>query len=333
MQILDEIGLTYDDLLLLPRYSNVPSRTSPNIDIELAGYKVKPIIAANMKSIANLRSFEALGKIGITVPFHRMQNYQDRLQEALGAIYIRKKEHLEVPVFVSIGLGELEFFKETLKYDGIDGYILELAHAAHSKAESELQAIRELLVEHKKLNKTLIVGNYGLPHHLPQSRIIGRMNIIWKSGIGPGSSCETRQVTGNGVPMATMIGWFNKITHKKFIADGGIKTSGDIVKALALGANFVMIGGLFACKQETENYFAGMASERDGKIRPGIAPEGTWYEKEKSGSVVDVGNKLIWGVRQGLAMQGAINLGDLRANATFIRITQNGVTENLTRKF
>lgn len=335
MRLVTDIGLTYDDLLLLPNKSSLPSRTSPEIDTYLAGYKVKPIIAANMKSIANLESFTALGKIGITVPFHRFQSYEDRLQEAITAIEVRNRENLKVPVFVSIGLGEIDFVKQSAKYP-INGYVLELAHAGHTRAEEEIRTISDLAVSGRAnlIDKTLIVGNYGVPEHIPEPRTCRGLKVVWKAGIGGGSMCETRQVTGCGTPMASMVNEFaTKQVRGLFIADGAIKTSGDIVKALALGADFVMIGGLFACKEETEDYFAGMASEKDGKIRPGIAPEGDWYRKEKSGSVIDVGNKLIWGIRQGLAMQGAGNVAALRNNATFVRITSNGIAENHTRKF
>jgi IMP dehydrogenase len=175
-----------------------------------------------------------------------------------------------------------------------------------------------------------------------------------KVGIGPGSICTTRVVTGAGVPQITAIldcYRAAKGTGVPIIADGGIKFSGDITKALAAGAAAVMIGGLFAGTEEspgetilyqgrTFKSYRGMGSlgameagsadrySQEGAARGKSVPEGIEGQVPYKGSLSALVDQLVGGVRSGMGYCGAANLKDLQENGKFIRISQAGLRES-----
>ncbi|MBI4894957.1 MAG: IMP dehydrogenase [Candidatus Aenigmarchaeota archaeon] len=172
-----------------------------------------------------------------------------------------------------------------------------------------------------------------------------------KVGVGPGSHCSTRVIAGVGVPQLSAIIESYEIGKKynvPIIADGGIKNSGDVTKALAAGASSVMIGGMFTGTDESP----GVLIHRNGRkvklsrgsssfgvnvarrkmdnkeVIDDIVPEGVEGIAEYKGSVVDVINQLIGGLRSGMSYCGATNMTELRKNAEFIRITSEGMRES-----
>lgn len=172
-----------------------------------------------------------------------------------------------------------------------------------------------------------------------------------KIGVGPGSHCSTRIVAGVGVPQLSAIIESSEIARKynvPIIADGGIKTSGDLTKALAAGASSVMIGGMFTGTDESPGILMhrngrkvkisrGMSSfganisrrNMDNKdIIDDIVPEGVEGIAEYKGSVIDLVKQLVGGLRSGMSYCGASNMKELRKNAEFIRITSEGMRES-----
>jgi IMP dehydrogenase len=172
-----------------------------------------------------------------------------------------------------------------------------------------------------------------------------------KVGVGPGSHCSTRIVAGVGAPQLNAIMESSEIARKyniPIIADGGIKNSGDITKALAAGAASVMIGGMFTGTDETPGSMIyrngrkvkisrGMSSfganvsrrKMDNKdTLDDIVPEGVEGIAEYKGSVVDILKQLVGGLRSGMSYCGASNMTELRHNAQFIRITSEGMRES-----
>jgi IMP dehydrogenase len=159
-----------------------------------------------------------------------------------------------------------------------------------------------------------------------------------KVGIGPGAACTTREVTGFGVPQLTAImdvreaiDFYDKRTNKvTLIADGGIKNSGDIVKALAAGADTVMLGRLLAGCDESPlpGMYWGMASK---KVNGHHAPEGIDGSVERTGSVKETIKNLTWGIRSGMSYAGVEHLEDLRSTTEFIRVSPQSMMESGTR--
>lgn len=230
---------------------------------------------------------------------------------------------------VSFGLNDARRVRELYKA-GARIFCLDVAHGHHQQVK---ETIADFRLEYGDEDTYLIVGNIATTDAMMEYVFSGVDAI--KVGIGPGAACRTREVTGFGVPQLTAImDVAEQIRHYqsdvKLIADGGIKNSGDIVKALAAGADTVMIGSLLAGCNEAPNpgVYYGSASERVNGHR---APEGVTGKVERKGSVEDVIKELAWGIRSGISYGGATDIAGLRKRAEFIQVTAAGQYENRTR--
>ena len=224
----------------------------------------------------------------------------------------------------------------------VDVLVLDIAHGHSSIAIEAIKKIKE-----KFPNIELIGGNIATAKGA-KDLIDAGVNAV-KVGIGPGSICTTRITTGFGVPQLSAIMNIRQVCEKyniPLIADGGIKNSADITKALAAGANTIMIGGQFAGTEEspglTINYKGrqykisrGMASLTAALSRPNakekieeITPEGIEARVPYRGKVKNIINQFIGGLKSGMSYGNASNLNELRENAEFIRITNAGGIES-----
>ena len=225
----------------------------------------------------------------------------------------------------------------------VDVLVLDIAHGHSSIAIEAIKKIKE-----KFPNIELIGGNIATAKGA-KDLIDAGVNAV-KVGIGPGSICTTRITTGFGVPQLSAIMNIRQVCEKyniPLIADGGIKNSADITKALAAGANTIMIGGQFAGTEEspglTINYKGrqykisrGMASLTAALSRPNakekieeITPEGIEARVPYRGKVKNIINQFIGGLKSGMSYCNANNLVELRANSEFIRITDKGLKESM----
>jgi IMP dehydrogenase len=250
-------------------------------------------------------------------------------------------------VGAAVGTGEDTMRRtELLINAGVDIVVIDTAHG-HSKAVlSTLKTIK------KKFDVEVIAGNVATPE--------GTMDLIRagadavKIGIGPGSICTTRIVAGAGVPQLTAVMGCYAVAKKNgipLIADGGIKYSGDITKALAAGANVVMIGSLFAGTDESPGetilyqgrsykVYRGMGSigameqgakdryQQEGVESQKLVPEGVEGRVPNKGSLSESIHQLLGGLRSGMGYCGAKNLAELKKKAKFIRITNAGLRES-----
>lgn len=230
---------------------------------------------------------------------------------------------------------------------GVDVVIIDTAHG-HSLGV--IKAVKELRAEHPDLQ--LIAGNVATSeaaHALCEAGV-----DAVKVGIGPGSICTTRIVTGVGVPQLTAIDDCVRACDRygvPVIADGGVKYSGDVVKALAAGASTVMIGSLFAGAEETpgetilfqgRSYksYRGMGSIgamksgsqdryfQEGADQSKLVPEGIEGRVPYKGPLAMVIYQLLGGLRSGMGYVGAADLPELRSKSRFIRITPAGLRES-----
>ena len=164
-----------------------------------------------------------------------------------------------------------------------------------------------------------------------------------KIGIGPGSMCTTRIITGCGVPQLTAVALAAEEARRHdvpIIADGGIKTSGDMVKAIAAGPDTVMLGSLFSGCLETpgkvtggKKKYRGMASKDAqvswrGNLPKGMAPEGVDVFVTCKGSAEDVAHELVGGIRSGMSYLNSYNLKELQENARFMEMSAQGMRES-----
>ncbi|MDK6805624.1 IMP dehydrogenase [Aerococcus sp. UMB7834] len=231
---------------------------------------------------------------------------------------------------------------------GVDAIVIDTAHG-HSKGV--LRKVKEIRDQFSEV--TLIAGNVATAEG---TRALFETGVdIVKVGIGPGSICTTRVVAGVGVPQLTAIYDAAEVANefgKTIIADGGIKYSGDIVKALAAGGHAVMLGSMLAGTDESpgeieiyqgrrfktyrgmgslgamkkgsaDRYFQGEVNEANK-----LVPEGIEGRVSYKGSVVDIIFQMVGGIRSGMGYCGAHNIEDLRQNAQFVRMSAAGLIES-----
>jgi IMP dehydrogenase len=250
-------------------------------------------------------------------------------------------------VGAAVGTGEDTLHRAELLINvGVDVIIIDTAHGHSKSVISTLKTIK------KKFNIDVIAGNVATAK--------GTLDLInagadaVKVGIGPGSICTTRIIAGTGVPQLTAVMDCYSVSkeHKiPLIADGGIKYSGDITKALAAGANAIMIGSLFAGTAESPGevvlfqgrsykVYRGMGSvgamEQGAKDRyqqqeveaQKLVPEGVEGRVPYKGSLSQSVHQLLGGLRAGMGYSGANNFSELKKKARFIRITNAGLRES-----
>lgn len=257
------------------------------------------------------------------------------------------KGRLRVAAAVGV-LGDNMDRVDALYEQDVDAIVIDTAHG-HSKGVSEMLR----MTKKKYPNLEVVVGNIATGEAAKDLVKNGADAV--KVGIGPGSICTTRVIAGVGVPQLSAI--FNvsqelKDTDVPIIADGGIRYSGDIVKAIAAGASSIMVGGMFAGTEEApgetilyngrkfksyrgmgsleamqkgskDRYFQGM--EDDIKK---LVPEGISGRVPYKGTLAEVMYQLVGGLRAGMGYCGAKNIDDLKTKGKFVRITQNGILEN-----
>ena len=230
---------------------------------------------------------------------------------------------------------------------GVDVIIVDTAHG-HSKGV--LDAVRDTKKEHGNVE---VIGGNVATGDATQMLIDAGADAV-KVGIGPGSICTTRVVAGIGVPQITAISDCVKIADKAkipVIADGGIKFSGDLTKAIAAGASCIMVGSLFAGTDESPGdlvlyqgrsykVYRGMGSlgamKKGSKDRYGqagaadekLVPEGIEGRVPHRGSLASILYQLVGGLRAGMGYTGSKNINELRHNARFVRITSQGLRES-----
>ncbi len=330
--IADDIKMTYDDVLLCPSES-LTSRQDANTCqyMDKIGLVEHPIIAANMDSIASdalLKS--SLDRGGIAIG-HRYKSFESRYANHEGSRF-----------FVSIGVSEEEInmaVRAAVKKPGLN-FCIDIAHGHSQRVYEAIRRIKDAS------NKSIIIaGNIATVSGFYALAESGA-DII-KVGVGPGSHCTTRLVTGCGYPQLSAILEICDARKRldryvPIIADGGIRNSGDIVKAIAAGADLVMTGSLFSgcteapgeivdingrkCKQ-----YRGMAS-REAQIgwfgRDVITPEGETSFVDVKPSYEEILKSLIGGLKSGMSYLGCATIEDLQNKARFIRVSSNTLIEN-----
>lgn len=331
---LPEVGLTFDDVLIVPNKSTMKSRRDPDLSSRITKKITRstPVISANMDTVTEINMVKAMNEIGAFAILHRFLSIEDQVAQAKELI---GNGVTEFSASVGVQTSELER-AEKLVDAGVPVITIDIAHG-HSVA------MLEMLEEIKRRwsHVEVIAGNVATPH--------GTMDLInagadaIKVGIGPGSMCTTRVITGCGMPQLTAIALCSLEADKfdvPVIADGGIKTSGDIVKAFAAGASSVMLGSLLAGTLETpgeikqgKKLYRGMASKSAqaswrGGVPKGMAAEGESHQISVKGPAATVVEELMGGLRSGMTYINATQISEIRENAQFMRMTPAGLYES-----
>lgn len=334
------LGLTYNDTLLKPQYSDIRSRNEVNIGNSLGGkYFSTPIISAPMDTVTEGKMAQAMYDCGGLGIVHRYNTIPEQVKVVESVL---KKKRTSKGAFIGAAVGVTgDYYERTseLIKAGVQVICLDIAHAHHILTKEALFALKRDFN-----NVHFMVGNVATADGFADLSDWGADSV--KVGIGGGSICSTRIKTGHGVPGLQAVADCSRAKKNRrtlLIADGGIKTSGDIVKALAAGADFVMLGSLLAGTDESpgkvydsENgkvkIYQGMASsEAQMKWKGSVSSrEGISTTISYKGSVKDIIEDLSIGIRSGFSYSGARDVKELWDNSEFMRQTTSGITESAT---
>lgn len=320
---------TFDDVLIIPKFSNINSRR----DVDLTnsfGLKL-PIISSNMKDITESKMAHAMVSQGAIGALHRFCTIEQNIE-----MYNKSPKES----YVSIGVNDMERFL-ALWNESANNFIIDVANGASTQVIETTNHIKNL---YSSVN--LIVGNFAsvdsVKEFLNQCKY--KPNGI-KVGIGSGSICVTRMKTGVGYPQFSAIleirKWLddNGYSGIKVIADGGVRTPGDIAKALAAGADAVMLGSMLAGTDETsgaewldskfnvthKTYSGSAANSYSSGWKTN---EGIEAKVPYKGKVENVLKDIEGGLRSAFTYVNAKTLTEFRNNVEFVEVTSNTVREN-----
>ncbi|KJY58886.1 Inosine-5-monophosphate dehydrogenase [Lactobacillus kimbladii] len=354
-------GLTFDDVLLIPAESHVlpnevdlHTQLAPNLKLNI------PIISAGMDTVTEGAMAIAIALQGGLGVIHKNMSITAQAGEVANVknvvvpsnitkAAVDDNNHLLVAAAIGVTSDTFER-AEALIEKGADAIVIDTAHGHSAGVLRKIKEIRDHFP-----HVTLIAGNIATGD-AARALFDSGVDIV-KVGIGPGSICTTRVVAGVGVPQITAI--YDAATaareyHKPIIADGGMKYSGDVVKALAAGGNAVMLGSMLSGTTEapgevfesdgqkyktyrgmgsvgamaqahgsSDRYFQGGVNEANK-----LVPEGVEARVEYKGDVSDIIFQIIGGLRSGMGYVGAATIADLRENAQFVKITNAGLRES-----
>lgn len=323
---------TFDDILLIPNYNHYESRREVDISQKDRSGKLElklPIMTSNMDTITESKMSNFIGEKGGIGVLHRFMSIEDNVTEF---------KKCTKPTFVSVGCSSSEIERAlALKSAGAEYFCLDVAHAHAKYVGKTLKTLRAELP-----NACIMAGNVAT--YAGADFLASCGADILKVGIGGGSVCSTRIKTGFGVPTLYSVQDCARV-DRSIVADGGLRTSGDVVKALAFGADFVMLGGMFAGTAPTpgevheENgvkfkHYRGMASReaqtdfmgqlQDWKTAEGVSVKLPYKENEEQ-IVADI----VGGLRSGLTYGGASNIRELQRKLNFTVVTPSGRAESL----
>lgn len=351
-------ALTFDDVLLVPQKSAVLPK-----DVSLYGKLTRnitlkiPLISSPMDTVTESKMAIGMALLGGMGVIHKNFTVENQAKEVKTVKSFNVKDKTvsnvdidgKLTVAAAVGISEDRYKRiDALIEAGVNAIVIDTAHGHSSNVIKVVSEIRKL---YGKVD--IIAGNIATSDGA-KALIDAGVDAV-KIGIGSGSICTTRIIAGIGVPQFTAVYDASKVAINNkvgAIADGGIKYSGDIVKALAAGASAVMAGGLFSSTDEApgdaiiidgKQYksYRGMGSigamklgSKDRYFQNEIVtfskfvPEGIEGVTEYKGKIEAVVYQLVGGIRSGMGYVGAKNIKALRKNAEFVRITNQGLVES-----
>ena len=332
-------ALTYDDVLLIPQYSDIESRKEIDIGNTLhEGMILKlPVISSPMDTVSERDMALAMCSAGGLTIVHRYNTIKNQCDIVKSA-----RELVDSTQYVGAAVGVTgDYLKRaTQLFDsGANIICIDVAHGHHILVKSAIESIRNELGNQLHI----MAGNIATREGFEALSDWGANSI--RCNVGGGSICSTRIQTGHGIPgLQTIFDCAESDRDAKIIADGGIRNSGDIVKALAAGADFVMLGSMLAGTdaspgfviEDTNNLkyklYRGMASKEAQIAWRGeySSNEGISTRIPYKGKADSVLNEIKNGIASGFSYSGARNINQLWVKARFIKQTSAGLGESKT---
>jgi GMP reductase len=329
MRIIADTKLDYKDVLITPKRSTLSSRSQVNLERTFTfrsgnSWKGVPIIAANMDGVGTLEMDLEFAKHKCMVAVTKHYKAEELVQ------HFAKRLHSSI---YSLGISNDDRDKFAFVYSNVKNPSMKVCiDVANGYTQSFVDFIKEFRQWYPDV--VLMAGNVVTPE-MTEELILAGVDIV-KVGIGPGSVCTTRKKTGVGYPQLSAVIECADAAHGlqgHIIADGGCSVPGDVVKAFAAGADFVMLGGMLAGHKEGgaspfgENKFYGMSSDtamdlHNGGVANYRASEGKTVEIPYRGEVKHTMQDILGGLRSACTYVGASELKELSKRATFVRVTQ-----------
>ena len=333
--------LSYDDVLLIPQYSDIESRSEINIGLSLDidhNFSI-PIVASPMDTVTEEEMAIKMGALGGMAILHRYNTIDEQVNMAT---QVRQSLPVDIPVAAAIGVtGDYLERAQRLVDCGVTILCVDVAHGHHVLMRRALFSLKTSLSD----DIHIMAGNVATREAFEDLVVWGADSI--RVGIGGGSICSTRIQTGHGVSTLQSVMDCAEISRSSgvsIIADGGIKNSGDMVKVLAAGAHMVMVGSLLAGTTETPGDIIKNKDGGDYKVYRGMASKEAkikWRGKTSSlegistfvtckGPVEQVIDELTTGIRSGFSYTGARSLNELHSKVKFIKQTNASMSESST---
>jgi IMP dehydrogenase len=350
-------AITFDDVQIVPGYSEILSRSDVDLSTRFTkNYKIdSPIIASPMKSICEVDMAYAMwehGGVGILHRFNTIQEQSEMVEELYDRIHFvddasreilsnDKRHRMNVPI-ISAAIGvrsEDEDRAIALLQSGVNVLLIDVAHGHHINVKNMLSFMNELKETYEF---DVIAGNVATARGAEDLEEWGADAI--RVGIGGGSVCETRLRTGIGIPQITSLQDVADVVSVPIISCGGAKYPGDIAKAIAAGADSVILGsmvsatyetpgdimrtGMYGARSKVKMYF-GSASDIQKTLSEHELRnvEGTATTVSYKGPVKFVLDEIEDGLRSAMTYVGANDLDSFSANSEFVQVTTNGLRE------
>lgn len=338
-------SLTFDDVTLIPQYSSVlPTETITNCKLSKNLNLQIPLLSSAMDTVTESKMAIAISKSGGIGVIHRNLSIEKQVVE------VQKVKRSNCLVGAAIGVSSRDLERaEELSRIKTDLIVIDTAHGHTKKVLTMIKKIKK-----KLKNSILCAGNIATGK---AAKFLADNGVdIVKVGIGPGSICTTRLVAGIGVPQLSAVIDVKKALKKyntKIISDGGIKFSGDLAKAIAAGADAIMIGSLFSATMESPGKiirykgklyknFRGMGSvgamnagsadryyQKKNKNIKKYVPEGVEGMVKFKGSVKEIIYNLVGGLKSSMGYMGAKTIKDLQKKGQFLKISKAGFYESM----
>lgn len=344
---MEKTTYSYDDVTLIPQYSELRSRSHANTEVVYCSQKFpdrpfmvrsNPIMSANMESVTGVDMCKTLWEEGAVGVLHRFWSVSENVKayrEIRDAI--RQGPDESADCFVSVGVGEAEKERASALYsNGARFFCIDIAHGHSVMMKEMAQHLRDSFGN----DALIMAGNVATAKAVVDLYEWG-VDIV-KCGVGGGAVCTTRRVTGHGVPtfscMLDCWSAFQDYMHRPMlIADGGLRCSGDMVKAFAAGADAVMLGSLLAGTDEAPGEIevdqsGGFAKYKTYKgsssyDRPGVTKEGVVIRVPHKGPVTPIVKELVGGIRSGMSYCNAGTLSEIWTKAKWTVQSHSGVVE------
>jgi len=341
-------ALCFDDVLLVPQFSDVESRSLVNLSVtgfedqfasltQSAPILTCPVVGSPMDTVIGPASAAILADAGGFAVLHRYCDVQAALESYKQTIDLVQDKSKSSNVMVAIGATGDYLERANLLYGaGCRAFCIDVAHGHHTHVKEALTQLRSKF----GADVHIMAGNVATLAAFNDLADWGADSL--RVGIGGGSACTTRIRTGHGVPtLQSVMDCAKSDRDVLIIADGGIRNSGDAVKALAAGADAVMLGSVLAGHDESPGVefakdghrykrFRGMASKEaqlDWRGKVSVS-EGESMLVPYRGALIDTLTEFLDGIKSGLSYSGAHTIRELRAKAQFVNVTTNGVREN-----